>query len=293
MDRVELAETFNLTLVNVNNLYAFVDDFCTNSKDGGFKFTVPRECKPNCGTLDKDFKFNVMKQRLRKSTNDEMYVYDIGPRDFKNMKFKTFTEIGNKCTDIQDDDLFWRKLNTNLRPMYGVNVEAHLFDDVARPNFINVNKMDSILNKTAECFPGIHDSMLYISHAGSTFALHTEDIDLHSISYLHSGAAKVWYVVEPSEYTKVVQLLRNKFPDQLSECACFERHKFILPTPKFFNDNGIKFKKIVQEPGEYVITVSRAFHWGYNRGNSIAEASNFGSPGWITNGNDSTCCKCK
>ncbi|CAF4443532.1 unnamed protein product, partial [Didymodactylos carnosus] len=41
---------------------------------------------------------------------------------------------------------------------------------------------------------GINSSFLYVSSAGSSFGLHKEDLYLPSISYLHEGGPKVWYV---------------------------------------------------------------------------------------------------
>lgn len=57
--------------------------------------------------------------------------------------------------------------------------------------------------------------------------------------------------------------------------------------------HNINFKKIVQSEGEFVVTFPRAFHFGFNRGLSIAEASNFAVPSWVEFGNIATHCTCR
>lgn len=51
----------------------------------------------------------------------------------------------------------------------------------------NVNTLDTPL----KCVPGVPDgvasSMLYFGSWRAMFAFHTEDLDLYSINYLHTG----------------------------------------------------------------------------------------------------------
>ena len=39
--------------------------------------------------------------------------------------------------------------------------------------------------------------MLYVGQFGTIFCYHTEDQDLFSINYHHSGSPKLWYVLPP------------------------------------------------------------------------------------------------
>lgn len=286
------AAYFKLTVGEIDNFCKFVDDFSKTNTDGGFKFTVPKECMPEKHTLDEKFLFKVVKQKIIKSGKKNIYMYS----NFKpvEMNYGIFLKMGNELEKVKDDESFWKKFDFKAKPLYGLNVEHHLFEVALQKKVLNVNKMNSILSGTKEFFEGVHSSMLYICHPASTFALHTEDMDLHSISYNHSGDEKVWYVVDPNEYDRVVQILHEKFGRRCSKsCEHFERHKYFLPTPQFFEERKIKFKKIVQHEGEYVVTLSRAFHWGFNRGVTIAEASNFRTPQWIPNGRVATVCTCE
>ena len=45
--------------------------------------------------------------------------------------------------------------------------------------------------------------------------------------------------------------------------------------------NNIKITKIIQYPGEFVITLNSSYHTGFNAGFNIAESVNFGTPDWL------------
>ncbi|EMS68719.1 Lysine-specific demethylase 5A [Triticum urartu] len=53
----------------------------------------------------------------------------------------------------------------------------------------------SLLRFMREDVPGVTTPMLYVGMLFSWFAWHVEDHDLHSLNYMHLGAAKTWYGV--------------------------------------------------------------------------------------------------
>lgn len=57
--------------------------------------------------------------------------------------------------------------------------------------------------------PGLSGTVYY-GNKGTCFAMHTEDADLYSVNYLHSGAPKVWYVVAKESYIEVREALRKE-----------------------------------------------------------------------------------
>lgn len=54
----------------------------------------------------------------------------------------------------------------------------------------------------------------------------------------------------------------------------------------------IQIHKMVQYPGEFIITMSGAYHTGFNWGFNIAEAVNFGSLAWLRQFPQAKACKC-
>ena len=60
----------------------------------------------------------------------------------------------------------------------------------------NLNQLDTILDAVADTYgvriPGVNTAYLYFGMWKTTFAWHTEDVDLYSINYLHFGEPKSW-----------------------------------------------------------------------------------------------------
>ena len=57
---------------------------------------------------------------------------------------------------------------------------------------------------------------------------HTEDVDLHSVNYLHYGAPKSWYCIPPAHRARFEMLVKGMLPDMFSACPQFLRHKVPL-----------------------------------------------------------------
>ncbi len=55
---------------------------------------------------------------------------------------------------------------------------------------------------------------------------------------------------------------------------------------------NINIEKIIQYPGEFVITLNGAYHGGFNLGFNIAEAVNFATPEWLPKFPSFRECKC-
>ena len=57
-----------------------------------------------------------------------------------------------------------------------------------------------------------------------------------------------------------------------------------MVSPKYLRANGVDVRKLIQRPGEFVITFPRSYHAGFSTGFNIAEAVNFGSNSWLQHG---------
>jgi hypothetical protein len=110
--------------------------------------------------------------------------------------------------------------------------------------------------------------------------------NLFSCNYLLAGKPKVWYAVPPQYYSRVIAYVHGAYREHalVKKCPQAVMHKRFLITPSALAAAGIPTSRIVQRPGDMVITSPGAFHFGYNTGWNIAEASNFASEAWWCGG---------
>lgn len=85
---------------------------------------------------------------------------------------------------------------------------------------------------------GIQTPYIYVGMANTTFGFHLEDGDLSSISYLHSGKPKIWYIVPGEEANKLTQLVQKLFID--TGCDFYIRHKNVMIPPSVLEQNNIR-----------------------------------------------------
>eukprot|EP01135_Chromosphaera_perkinsii_P002011 Nk52_evm58s215 gene=Nk52_evmTU58s215 len=211
---------------------------------------------------------------------------------------KTLSETKTRqCPKFEnEDDLerkYWKTV-TYFSPLYGADVVGSLFPE--SKTVWNVNRLDSILNILPEKYDlhisGVNSSYLYFGMWKSTFAWHTEDMDLYSINYIHFGAGKTWYCVPPSHGARFENLANTFFPAQNKLCSAFLRHKTTVISPSILKKYGIPYHKTVHKAGEFMITFPYAYHSGFNHGFNCAESTNFATERWIDFGKDAKQCEC-
>ncbi len=71
------------------------------------------------------------------------------------------------------------------------------------------------------------------------------------------------------------------------------RHKTFLFHPGLLFSKGIKVNKCLQNPGEFIITLAKSYHAGFNMGFNCAEAVNFAYRSWINLGLKAKSCDCQ
>ncbi|XP_010632074.1 lysine-specific demethylase 4D-like [Fukomys damarensis] len=179
-------------------------------------------------------------------------------------------------------------------PIYGADVSGSLFDENTKQ--WNLRRLGTILDLLEqECgvvIEGVNTPYLYFGMWKTTFAWHTEDMDLYSINYLHFGEPKTWYAVPPEHSQRLELLARELFPGSSRSCGAFLRHKVALISPTVLKDNGIPFSCVTQEAGEFMVTFPYGYHAGFNHGFNCAEAINFATPRWINYGKVASQCSC-
>ncbi|CAH0548665.1 unnamed protein product [Brassicogethes aeneus] len=188
---------------------------------------------------------------------------------------------------------YWKNI-TYVAPIYGADVSGSLTDtDV---NEWNINKLGTILDFVNEDYgisiEGVNTAYLYFGMWKTTFAWHTEDMDLYSINYLHFGAPKTWYSIPPEHGRRLERLANGFFPGSYKTCQAFLRHKMTLISPQILRQYSIPYNKITQESGEIMITFPYGYHAGFNHGFNCAESTNFACERWIEYGKRATHCTC-
>ncbi|KAI9753295.1 MAG: hypothetical protein M4579_005214 [Chaenotheca gracillima] len=132
------------------------------------------------------------------------------------------------------------------------------------------------LAQSAQSFPGIHRPFVYISEReGAPFEMHVENFDLHSMNILHAGAPKLWCIIFPKDRQRVERMVKTRMvAGQDSLCEQFVRHENLFPKPSRLRQLDISFSLFLQKPGELVITLPGAYHFGFGLGANLAEATN-------------------
>ncbi|XP_039737944.1 lysine-specific demethylase 4D-like [Pteropus medius] len=196
--------------------------------------------------------------------------------------------------DFQDLERKYWKTRLYDSPIYGADISGSLFDaNTKQWNLGHLGTIQDLLEQ--ECgvvIEGVNTPYLYFGMWKTTFAWHTEDMDLYSINYLHFGEPKTWYAVPPEHGQRLEHLAKELFPGSSRGCEAFLRHKVALISPTVLKENGIPFSRITQEAGEFMVTFPYGYHAGFNHGFNCAEAINFATPRWIDYGKVASQCSC-
>ncbi len=120
------------------------------------------------------------------------------------------------------------------------------------------------------------------SAAGTGFPMAVEGYGAYSITYLHAGAPKIWYIIKPDNFRHVEEFVfvhRQNKADIIPPCGQFVRHESFYMDEKTLAA-GVDFTRVTQNPGEIIVTFPFAYHQGYDAGPNIAETMVYGSDRW-------------
>ncbi|NXB91452.1 KDM4C demethylase, partial [Vidua chalybeata] len=218
----------------------------------------------------------------------------------KPMTVKEFKDLANsdkyrtpRYVDYEDlERKYWKNL-TFVAPIYGADINGSIYDEgIEEWNIAHLNTILDVVGE--ECgisIEGVNTPYLYFGMWKTTFAWHTEDMDLYSINYLHFGEPK--YAIPPEHGKRLERLAQGFFPSSSQGCDAFLRHKMTLISPSILKKYGIPFDKVTQEAGEFMITFPYGYHAGFNHGFNCAESTNFATVRWIDYGKAAKLCTCR
>ncbi|KAJ8278337.1 hypothetical protein GJAV_G00086530 [Gymnothorax javanicus] len=225
--------------------------------------------------------------------------YNIQKKAMTVGEYRKLANSKKYCTPPHKDfdDLerkYWKNL-TFVSPIYGADISGSLYDqDIGEWNIGHLNTLlDMVEQECGIVIEGVNTPYLYFGMWKTTFAWHTEDMDLYSINYLHFGKPKSWYAIPPEHGKRLERLAQGFFPGSSQGCDAFLRHKMTLISPSILKKYGIPFDRITQEEGEFMITFPYGYHAGFNHGFNCAESTNFATLRWIDYGKMATQCTCR
>ncbi|KAL6864997.1 hypothetical protein ACP4OV_016148 [Aristida adscensionis] len=142
----------------------------------------------------------------------------------------------------------------------------------------------SVLSFEHEDISGVLVPWLYVGMCFSSFCWHVEDHFLYSLNYMHFGEPKVWYGVPGVEAMKLEESMRKNLPKLFEEQPDLLHELVTQLSPSVLKSEGVPVYRVVQNPGEFVLTLPRAYHSGFNCGFNCAEAVNVAPVDWLPHG---------
>ncbi|XP_006153820.1 lysine-specific demethylase 4A isoform X1 [Tupaia chinensis] len=264
------------------------------------KVVPPKEWKPRSSYDDiDDLVIPAPIQQLVTGQSGLFTQYNIQKKAMTVREFRKIANSDKYCTPrySEFEELerkYWKNLTFNP-PIYGADVNGTLYEK--HVDEWNIGRLKTILDlvekESGITIEGVNTPYLYFGMWKTSFAWHTEDMDLYSINYLHFGEPKSWYSVPPEHGKRLERLAKGFFPGSAQSCEAFLRHKMTLISPLMLKKYGIPFDKVTQEAGEFMITFPYGYHAGFNHGFNCAESTNFATRRWIEYGKQAVLCSCR
>uniref|UniRef100_A0A8C7XPP0 [histone H3]-trimethyl-L-lysine(9) demethylase n=1 Tax=Oryzias sinensis TaxID=183150 RepID=A0A8C7XPP0_9TELE len=284
---------------NFNRYIAYIESKGAH-KAGLAKIVPPKDWRPRKSYDDiDDLVIPAPIQQVVTGQSGLFTQYNIQKRSMTVREFRKIANSDKFCSPRYDDfdeleRKYWKNVTFNP-PIYGADVNGSLYDpNIKEWNICHLGTiLDTVEHESGITIEGVNTPYLYFGMWKTTFAWHTEDMDLYSINYLHFGEPKSWYCVSPEHGKRLERLAKGFFPGSSQNCEAFLRHKMTLISPSILKKYGIPFEKITQEAGEFMITFPYAYHAGFNHGFNCAESTNFATERWIEYGKQAVLCSCR
>ncbi|XP_030851905.1 lysine-specific demethylase 4C isoform X2 [Strongylocentrotus purpuratus] len=292
---------FRPTLEEMNDFSGYISYMESQgaNRAGVAKVIPPKEFVPRKNYDDLDL---IIPAPIQQEVMGHQGLYTQYNIQKKAMTVKEFAKLANSAKyqtppHFGYEDLerkYWKNITYNP-PIYGADISGSVYDKGV--DTWNINRLNTVLDIIEEeqgvKIEGVNTAYLYFGMWKTTFAWHTEDLDLYSINYLHYGAPKSWYAIPPEHGKRLERLATGFFPGNFKICSNFLRHKMSIIAPHILKKYSIPFNKITQEQGEFMVTFPFGYHSGFNHGYNCAESTNFASLRWINYGKRASCCTCQ
>ena len=144
-----------------------------------------------------------------------------------------------------------------------------------RVNIMKNSMLQFTKNNDENQISGITIPWLYMGMIYSSFCWHTEDLYLYSLNYMHEGAPKIWYTISHTQKEKMDEFIKTKYFATLLKEPDLVHRLTIHINPLELMKRGIKVYRVVQNPGEMIVTIPKGYHSGFSTGLNLAEAVNF------------------
>lgn len=229
-----------------------------------------------------------------KMADSKPSLFQINFGGVKPMKLRKFKDIAAKKPLNANEGIkeaMWESLckrattKPKSHPVYATEWPESLVQNDEKWKLNNFTEKHSILNVNAieDRIPGVQSSFSIAGMLDTWFAAHKEDSDLASINCHLYGADKWWYVISPKDSARFERLFHDLFCDDFEyKCPTPLRHKCFIIPPWILDAHGIDYTIYVQRAGEIMMTVYGAYHFGFNTGFNIVEASNIASPKFLS-----------
>ena len=254
--------------------------------------------------------------KVVKAKSNDPFGFEQSPSEYNIRTFGEFADSFKRSyfnrapSTVPHEEVeqeFWRLVSTleeDVSVMYGADLQTFelgsgfpTLDNNVQVDSIdyansgwNLNNMPlesrSLMRFIEAKISGMKLPWLYIGMCFSAFCWHVEDHWSYSINYLHWGEAKTWYGVPSKDAEKLEQAVRSSAPELFENQPDLMHHLVTTMSPVTLMNHGVNVYRLMQCAGEFVITLPRAYHAGFNQGYNCAEAVNFCLPNWISMGRD-------
>ncbi|CAF0932391.1 unnamed protein product [Adineta ricciae] len=230
-----------------------------------------------------------IKQTIIRSSR-QTNVFYIQNCETTKRRFMTYEECRNIAESdsyrLKDSinenftDYFWSTI-TNNNSLYITNIDESLF--AKREKIFNMSQLPSLLTYYPKSIPGVTTPLLHMGMWSTSVGLHIDDHDLISLNYLHHGAPKIWYIIHPSSYTKLEELVNELklFSDISLSCLSPLQHKSLLLNPLFLQLHSIEYYQIEQKLNELVVIFPGTYHFYFDTGFNLSETVKYALPSWL------------